>query len=525
MLYNTPNHRIRGEYHMNTNTITERYNSKIAGTLSCFDRIIIIGTIPGICYADGMAGYLGSKGIKLFDYPKFAEPLRDELRTNAEQVAAESDIEIEFIRSAHAFRKADRIKEVLAKRGSHAGIVHIFSAMEPCPSFYPWHDKTSGKTMLKHKDGKCLHYYFYFIDEVFGLCYMRVPTWAPFKLQFYCNGHSWLANQMAAAGIEYTKMDNTFTSIGAWPDAQKLAASFPVTRLHRALDKWSERLCPVACQFQNQYHWSVMQCELSYDIVFYRQSDLKPIYDNLSRSAIHSVKCDNVATFLGRKLDGRYRDELGNDFHTRVEGTRIKHHMGPASIKMYDKQGLVLRIETTVNDVKFFRHYRTVEHRDGTTEKKIAPMQKTIYSLPALSECMEASNRRYLSFVSELEDPSAGLRDVEKLSAPVKKDGRSYPGFNLFDHRDLDMIIALSRGEGVIRGITDKMIRMHVPDKNPAQISRFFKRLRMHGLIKKAAKSFRYYFTDLGRRALITATKLRELVVIPSLAMVATGAL
>lgn len=41
--------------------------------------------------------------------------------------------------------------------------------------------------------GKCLHDYFYFIGEDLGLCYPRVPTWAPFGLQFYGNGHSALA--------------------------------------------------------------------------------------------------------------------------------------------------------------------------------------------------------------------------------------------------------------------------------------------------------------------------------------------
>jgi len=503
---------------MNTNAITERYKSQIAGTLSCFDRLIVIGTLPGVCYADGMASYLSYKNIRLFDYPKWAEPLREELRTNAETIANENGIEIEFIRSAHAFRKEDRIKEVLSNRGVQPGIVHIFSAMEPCPSFYPWHDKPTGRTMLKNKDGKCLHYYFYYMDEVFGLCYMRVPTWAPFKLQFYCNGHNLLARQMDDKGITYTQMDNTFTVISDWDEAQKLAASFSAEQLHHSLDVWAERLCPVIREFQNKYHWSILQCELSNDIVFRRQSDLIPLYENLSRSAIHSVKCDNVATFLGRKLDGRYKDELGNDFHTRIQGTRIKHHMGPASIKMYDKQGLVLRIETTVNDVHFFRHYRTVEHRDGSTEKKIAPMQKSIYSLPALAECLAAANKRYLDFISEIEDPTAGMRDVEKLSVPVKKDGRNYPGFNLFNQNDLDFIIALARGEGVIRGITNKMIRMQLNDKTSSQISRLIKRTRVHGLIKKAAKSFRYYFTDLGRRTLVTALKLRELVVIPSLA-------
>src|SRR3990172_8156816 len=127
------------------------------------------------------------------------------------------------------------------------------------------------------------------------------------------------------------------------------------------------------------------------DVIFHRQSDMACIYETITRTAIHAVKPDHVATFLGRKLTGNYRDDLGNDFHTRIEGTRIKHHMGPASIKMYDKFGLVLRIETTINDVSFFRHYRQVEPRNGTKSHKLAPLKKTIYSLDTLREILAAS--------------------------------------------------------------------------------------------------------------------------------------
>ncbi len=137
------------------------------------------------------------------------------------------------------------------------------------------------------------------------------------------------------------------------------------------------------------------QCEYATDIVFRKQADLAAIYGNLARTAIHTVKPDNIATFLGRKLSTQYEGEMGNRFNIRIEGTRIKHTMGPVSLKLYDKFGLILRIETTVNDLTFFKHYREVEHRDGTRETKWAPMQKTIYSLPALREMLEAANRRY----------------------------------------------------------------------------------------------------------------------------------
>jgi hypothetical protein len=499
-------------------SIIERYSEQITGVLSCFDRIIITGTLPGICFPEGMSRFLSIKGIRIFDYPKFAEPLRDELRQNAERIAVENNLQIEFIRSAGSFRKEDRIRDILKTRGSHPGIVHIFSAMEPCPAYTPWHDKTTGKTQLKYKDGKCLHYYFYFMDDLLGLCYMRVPTWAPFRLQFYFNGHNWLANQLRNQQLDFSQLDNTFIRISDWIKAQEISDSFAVEPLHHRLDHWVNQFCPVIHQFDNSYHWSILQCEYSLDIVFRHQKDLKPIYENLSRTAIHAIKPDNVATFLGRKLDGRYQDELGNNFHTRIEGTRIKHHMGPVSIKLYDKQGVVLRIETTANNVTFFRHYRTVEHRDGTKETKYAAMQKTIYSLPPLKQCLSSANQRYLDFLSELDDPTGGIRDAQKISEPVKKNGRSFPGFNLFNQEHLNFILAVIRGEGVIRGISNRMIRRAVPGKTSSQISRLLKRMRLHGLIRKAGKTYKYYLTPLGRRVLLTALKLRELVVIPSLA-------
>ncbi len=498
--------------------LTERYAPQIAGVLSCYDRIIITGTLPGVGFPEGMARHLRLHDVRLFDYPHFVEPLRDQIREQAERVARDHGLAIEFIRSAHAFRKEDRIRAILQQRGEQPGLVHIFSAMEPCPAFTPWHDKASGRTTLRYKDGKCLHYYCYFIDPEFGLCYRRVPTWAPFRLQFYCNGHHWLAAQLRQAGIAFQPLDNSFRSIADFPQAQALADAFPIERLHRALDGFAAQYCPVGEQFGSSYYWSIMQLEYATDLVFHRQADLHPLYDTLVRTAIHAVKPDNVATFLGRKLTGAYRDELGHDFHTRVEGTRIKHQMGPVSIKLYDKQGLVLRIETTANDVTFFRHHRMVEHRDGTTEMKLAPMQKTISSLAPLRDLLLAANRRYLAFLSDLDDPAAGVQQVEQLAEPVRQDQRSYRGFNLFSADHLALFTALARGEWAISGFRNAALRRILPDQTGPQLSRLLKRLHLPGLIKKVGRTYKYYLTDTGRRVALTALKLRALVVIPSLA-------
>lgn len=104
--------------------------------------------------------FLNAHHIKIFDYPEFTQQLREQIRENAEHIAEKNQSEIELINKSKEFRKESRIKEILAKRGEQPVLVHIFSAMEPCTRYKPWHDKETGRTFLKYDSGKCLHYYF-----------------------------------------------------------------------------------------------------------------------------------------------------------------------------------------------------------------------------------------------------------------------------------------------------------------------------------------------------------------------------
>jgi hypothetical protein len=497
--------------------LTERYRDKIAGVLSCFDRLIITGTLPDCCHSEAMMHQLYIRNIRLFDYPQFANSLRERLRANAEAIAAKAKLQIEFIRQH--FRKEDRIATILKSRGTHPGLVHIFSAMEPCTSFQPWHNKTTGKTILKPDSGKCLHYYFYFIDEDFGLCYLRVPTWAPFRLQFYCNVHNWLAAQLKRHDIGFEQQDNVFVRIDDFVKAQALADAFDVAQLHGKLNVWARRCCPVLKEFPTGYHWSIMQVEYAMDIAFTSRQALAPLYEGLVRTAVHEVKADDVATFLGKKLSPLYEGEAGNRFNIRIEGTRIRHCLGPASLKMYDKLGLVLRLETVVYDVSFFKHHRRVKQHNGTTVMKLASVQKTIYSLGVLRELMGASNQRYLRFLSDLENNSQGQVYLDQISKSVKDaSNRSYRGFNLFLSQDLTLLLALLRGEHQISGLTNRTLQKKLPGYSGARISRFLKRLHLHGIIRKIGHTYKYYLTKLGQVLLLAALKLKERILIPALA-------
>jgi hypothetical protein len=274
----------------------ERYDDRIAGVLSCYDRVVITGTLPTVCYAAGMTKFLNASQVRIFDYPRFAEPLREQVRERAAALAAAAGITIEHIGKKHVRKEAVAAK-VLEQRGEHPGLVHVISAMEGCDTYKPWHDKQTGKTYLRPDKGQCLHYYFYFyfMDADLGLIHLRVPTWAPFRLQFYCNGHSRLARQLSAEGIGFTAADNAFIRIADWQRAQDLADGFSPDQLHRVLDRYAALCCPVLDVFGQSYHWNLMQVEYATDVVFRSAATLGPLYEQLTRESVLSCEFQRKA--------------------------------------------------------------------------------------------------------------------------------------------------------------------------------------------------------------------------------------
>ncbi len=497
-----------------------RYADKVMGTLGCYDRLVLSGTLMAIAHPEAMAAVLFRAGVRCFDLGQYLDPLREQVRQNAEDIAAKHGLKIQYLQDRH-IRKEAIVSEVLAQRGPMPGLVHIISAMESCTKYSPWYDKASGKTGLKFTSGKCLHYYFYFVDPELGLAYVRVPTWAPFRLQVWFNGHHWLASRLREAKVSFRMDDTAFVELGDWKRAQELSDGLSVFGLHQKLEAFGRRYCPPCTQFSEGYHWSIMQAEYALDVVFKRAEDLKPIYEEISRQAMLTVKIDEMARFWDKRLSPAA--QAATRFVTRVEGTCVRHHLGRQSLKMYDRGGCILRIEATSNDITFFRHYRKVEHKDGSSEHKVAALKKSIYSLTDLDELMAAACRRYLDFIGTLEDHSAQRHDLDQISrtAHDQRD-RSWRGFNFFLTEDLSVILALLRGEFALNGLSGRRLRRLLPQKTPGQIGRILKRLRLHGLIRRVGHTYRYYLTSLARRALVAARKLTEHLIIPALQATST---
>lgn len=239
---------------------------------------------------------------------------------------------------------------------------------------------------------------------------------------------------------------------------------------------------------------------------------------NIWRTAIFTVKPDDIATFLGQRITYNCSKEIGTNYNRRILGTRIKHHMGDVSIKMYDKFGCVLRIESTCNDIGTFRVKRKVDHRDGSSTEQKAPLKKSIYSLYQLFTIMKAANYRYLEFVSSFDDHSDGKKKLTKVTGAVKEKGRSYRGLNFFSEKDLDVLEVISRGEYMTFGMQGKEIRQHLEHISPSAMSRIFKRLRLHGIIERVQGTYKYFTTAYGKEIIAAGLAVRNLVLIPAMA-------
>ncbi len=503
------------------NEFSTKYQTKIEGILSCYDRVVLKGTLPEACHPGGMMHILNRQGILFKDYPNFVKSYRTIIHQNAASISASEQIPIEFIRHNKKVRKEDLVQQHIGERGKSQGLVSILSAMERCSNYRYKYDKTTQSSRLIATGGKCLHYYFYILDADYGLCYLRVPTWCPFQLQFYFNGHNWLATQLDAAGISYELQDNAFVHIEDYDKAQELSDKLDVKKLHQRLDEYAATYCPAAFKLcPSNYHWTIMQIEYATDLVFKNRNTLAPIYDEMLKTMMHTVTPDDVARFLGRKkVHGKNNLDMDTSYRQvkRLEMRRIKHTMDSSSVKMYDKFGKVLRIETTTNNTTNFSHYRSVEHRDGTKTSKVAPVKKSIYSLAALPAIFKACNKRYLNFIAAIEVPISGKKRLQKITQSQKLNNRSYKGFNFFDQEDERLLCLIAKGDFCIKGFANKNIRKYMPQKSSPQISRILKRLKVKGLIKKIGNTYRYYMTKLGRKTVNTALKIKELFIVQNL--------
>ena len=508
-------------------TFLHKYASDVIGVLSGFDRLVFRGTLRHIVYPDGMMAYLRQEEVLLKDFASHVTRVSAQLKEASIKMASANFRPYIHLPSSKT-NKEDIAVDLAKKDGIEHGLVCALGCVESCLSFDITSNRQAKKLELISRWRKCLHVYHYYIHPVFGFMQGRLQTWFPFNIQICLNGREWLARQMDGAKIHYQRKDNCFPWIEDVPKAQSLMDQQLQTTWPKHLDEFSRLLNPahddIFRAFPLQYYWSLMQSEWATDIMFRNPKALGTHYPTLVHHGMTTFSSPDVMRFLGKKIPPtanippRFTGQVVSDLKHRPEGIRVKHRLKANTLKIYDKQGTILRTETTINDPSDFKVYRKAESAENT-DPGWRPLRKGVADFHRRAQVSHNANKRYLDALACAHDSTPLKTWTDKLCRPVTWKHNRFRALNPYSPQDAQLLTTVARGEFNINGFTNKDLRdlLYPAQSDPIEkrrasgrITRQIRLLRAHGLVRKLPKGHRYQLTKKGKLAITALLTARQ---------------
>jgi hypothetical protein len=504
------------------NDFIQRHADQIAGVLTGFDRLLFKGTLLSISYGRSLGNFLNAHHILLKDFAAFARVCTLKIERHAKAVARRAGRPYQYI-AKPSVSKEDLARQLARQQGITKGLIGVFSAVEPCQTFDIYRDREAKQLRLVSRLRKCRFFYFYFIDREFGLMHVRLQSWLPFTIQVCLNGRAFLARHLEREQIAFIRKDNTFTAVADLKRAQVLLDRLNQRDWPKTLNRWAERANPLLRELGLEgpfgYYWSIRQSEVATDVMFRDRPSLQAVYPSLCRHAMENFHSRDVMRFLNGGRGGAWANEVVTNKRERIEGVRIKHTVNHNSIKMYDKQGSVLRIETTINDPRYFQVLRG-DPSQGTAALTCQRMRMGVSDIGRRVAVSRTANERYLQALAVVGEETPSHRILDAVSTPVRRQGRRYRTLRPVSPEEAGVFEAVLVGEHLLAGFINRQVQARLfptptsdqseRRRRSAYISRQFRLLRSHGLIQKLGKSRRYRVTPRGQTVMTTALTFRR---------------
>ena len=493
-----------------------KFSTLIAWSLSCFDRVLFKGHLP-ISRIDEFTRFVDYVlKIRRADFLKTTGPKWSErLVEHSKQFASQTNRAWEYF--AGEVDKDAWAKRQLQQHPLIEGLVGVLCVMEACPTFKLARAQSRPSFTCRKVPQRVLYYYF--LDKDLGLMHVRLQTWAPFTCQVYANGHDYVARQLKKKGIAFEQVDNAFVKLDDPTATQRIADRFAKLKWPTILERYARQVNPLLhAELKDLSHyWVVDQAEYATDTCFTSKQALTGLFTRFLEFALLTFTPKKIFSYLGRKWHERFDGEVQTRYRSvREPGTCIKHFMKRNWLKMYDKLGLLVRVETVINQPGEFKVLRECPHRDGTTSLGWYPMRKGVGNLHHYQSQALACNQRYLEALSAVDDPTPGYDELKTLTERQRKKGRSYAGFNPAREEEARLFAAVLAGDHVAQGFRNRDLRaalyggsLHEAQRHrrSAAIGRMLKRLHVRGLVAKVPRTRRWSVTERGRQLLSDTLK------------------
>ena len=407
-----------------------RFGSLVLFVLSGFDRLRLVGESRLLNHGLGVQSYLWQQRVLFKDFPRHAQELTENLRAATAALANEQDVPLCYLNSPDIDKEAKAL-ELARLQPQRLGRIAVLSCVESCSTYHLRKNK-NGLIEPRQEAGHCLHYYHYFQHQRRGLCYVRMQSWRmqswfPFSIRIGLNGRRWLFQQLRQRGLDFDHQDNLLLREADPARAQALLDEQTRSDWPTLLQELVQPIHPLWSYLHDAartpYYWMTEQSEWATDFVFRSPADLALWYPRWLRHGIDTLSCKDVLRFLGKKVPvhgyGGCDQEATIDLRTRQEGTRLKFWYGANSLKIYDKQGQALRSETTINDPKGFKVFRTKEGEAEDATKSWQPLRKGVADLPRRAEISHAANQRLSDSLAQVADTTPLGKLLEPLCQPT----------------------------------------------------------------------------------------------------------
>jgi len=494
-------------------TVKEILTDKITLDVECVDRVYLNGYVKYLQMPGGLITFIREQMGFPIPSPMVLPPFTQAFRKAVEQYAREQGLSI--VDFAKGEDKDERARAHLAKFEKKQGVVLIGKAQEKALG-YKGQRKDRGTKVWFEYSRQSLHvtyYYFYILDQEFGLLFIKVCTYFPFDVKVCFNGHEWAKQQLRREGIRFEALNNGFLSCEDAERLQVICHQLNAEKIQALFDRWVEQLpWPLSAQQRAAgyaHQLSIWQLEVSRTQVFQDPEQGWALVEALIRDNLDLGRPDRVSLIFERKVT----KATPSEFHTRVlrEGIQpiIRIRYKHSALKQYLKDGRALRTEMVFNNTQDFG------------------LPRGLKNFARLVEMGHHFNERLLAQEQISQDCFLSLQEMRQLGqSSLTQDGQRAAALRFADPRPMAVLEVLACHAYIPQAIANRSLRGAVAQRlagvldhySSAQMTYDLRRLRLKGLIERIGHSHHYRLTELGIKVVTFFTKLYHRLFAPGLA-------
>jgi hypothetical protein len=511
-----------------TDELTCYYADLLDSSYACVDRIVLNAFNPVCHSAGGFRTWWRRLWNGSDEQLDDAHLMRMAGRFSRRLHAFAKSHGIPVIDCERGERKHEMAEEYLATHPTVQGLFLILVSRAVAPVWKVRRSKKGKLRELVQQKPYVKHYSFHILDREWGHVTIKMSGHPPFGAQIILNGHEYVACRAKKDGITFTKEGNCFTHIsdaaGLGRAADTLSAQPAIGRLNQVCERWIYTCLSLALDSQEQaasgfrYQYSIYQAEYSRNLLFRVGGQMEQVFQGLIDRTRARLNVKHLKTIFGAKARP-HRDRKGKSPQVGIavetptyDLTIFKLHFGKLTLKGHTKGERVLCFEAHVHNT-----------RELGCGRLLAKFTQIVSRLKKMLEA-------FLDHLHCVDSWFIAPDALDKLATPAQVGKTRVGGVDPNKPRmraALGAVLALvpspngftiSEFASQVRAITGQNEREY----GARRASYDLKKIRGKGLVRKVGSSRHYQPLSQGLKTVATLVVLRERVIQPLLAGIAT---